>query len=142
MTFISMHSVIVCVVLSWRTYEMHPNLSLKPGCDRDGAVGFFFPATAGGGVCEASLPCAPLDVPPTPPQGVPTAGGDPDEDDDGGSSSHSTALSDEQEPEGWITRPITRDAARGCHFHNTLDTLLCWAMDRHTWAIEYHCVVY
>jgi hypothetical protein len=33
MTFISMHSVIMCVVLSWRTYEMHPDLSLKSGCD-------------------------------------------------------------------------------------------------------------
>jgi hypothetical protein len=34
MTFISMHSVIMCVVLSWRTYQMHPDLSLKSGCDR------------------------------------------------------------------------------------------------------------
>jgi hypothetical protein len=34
MTFISMHSVIMCVVLPWRTYEMHPTLSLKSGCDR------------------------------------------------------------------------------------------------------------
>jgi hypothetical protein len=33
MTFISMHSVIICVVLPWRTYEMHPVLSLKSGCD-------------------------------------------------------------------------------------------------------------
>ena len=33
MTFISMHSVIICVVLPWRTYEMHPALSLKSGCD-------------------------------------------------------------------------------------------------------------
>jgi hypothetical protein len=33
MTFISMHSVIMCVVLPWRTYEMHPDLSLKFGCD-------------------------------------------------------------------------------------------------------------
>jgi hypothetical protein len=33
MTFISMHSVIICVVLPWRTYEMHPDLSLKSGCD-------------------------------------------------------------------------------------------------------------
>ena len=31
MTFISMHSVIMCVVLPWRTYEMHPALSLNPG---------------------------------------------------------------------------------------------------------------
>jgi hypothetical protein len=33
MTFISMHSVIICVVLPWRTYEMHPILSLKSRCD-------------------------------------------------------------------------------------------------------------
>jgi hypothetical protein len=37
---------------------------------------------------------------------------------------------------------ITRDATRGCHFHDALDTLLCRAFDRHTWSIEYHCVVY
>jgi hypothetical protein len=36
MTFISMHSVIICVVLPWRTYETHPALSLKSGCDRSG----------------------------------------------------------------------------------------------------------
>jgi hypothetical protein len=33
MTFISMHSIIICVVFPWRTYEMHPALSLKSGCD-------------------------------------------------------------------------------------------------------------
>jgi hypothetical protein len=74
-----------------------------------------------------------------------SAGGDPNgdrDDDDGGSSSHSTELSKEKEPEGWITWPITHDAARGCHFHDALDTLLCWAFNRHTWSIEYHCVVY
>jgi hypothetical protein len=83
-------------------------------------------------------------MPPAPPQGIPAAGGDPDGDDDdaGGSSSHSTDLFEEQEPEGWITRPITRDAARGCHFHDALDTLLHRAFDRHTWSIEYRCVVY
>jgi hypothetical protein len=32
MTFISMHSVIMCVVLPWRTYQMHPDLSLKSEC--------------------------------------------------------------------------------------------------------------
>jgi hypothetical protein len=32
-TFISIHLVIICVVLLWRTYEMHPVLSLKSGCD-------------------------------------------------------------------------------------------------------------
>jgi hypothetical protein len=34
MTFISIHSVIICVVLPWRTYETHPYLSFKSGCDR------------------------------------------------------------------------------------------------------------
>jgi hypothetical protein len=33
MTFISIHFVIICDVLLWRTYEMHPALSLKSGCD-------------------------------------------------------------------------------------------------------------
>jgi hypothetical protein len=87
-------------------------------------------------------PAPQLEVTPAPPQGTPTAGGDPDGDDDGGSSSHSTELSEEQEPEGWITRPITRDVARSCHFHDALDTLMCQALDRHTWSIEYHCVVF
>jgi hypothetical protein len=32
--FISVHSVIICVVLPWRTYETHPALSFKSGCDR------------------------------------------------------------------------------------------------------------
>jgi hypothetical protein len=49
---------------------------------------------------------------------------------------------EEPEPEGWIARPITRDAVRGCHFHDALDTLLCRAFDRHTWSIEYRGVVY
>jgi hypothetical protein len=60
-------------------------------------------------------------MPPTPPQGIPAAGGDPDrdgdDDDDGGSLSYGTELSEEPEPKGWIVRPITRDTARGCHFH-------------------------
>jgi hypothetical protein len=83
-------------------------------------------------------------MPPAPPQGIPAADLDPDEDDDdaGGSSSHNTELSEEQEPEGWIARPITRDATRGCHFHDALNTLLRRAFDRHTWSIEYRCVVY
>jgi hypothetical protein len=38
-------------------------------------------------------------------------------------------LSEEQEPEGWIARPITRDAAHSCHFYDALDTLLHWAFD-------------
>jgi hypothetical protein len=32
-TFISIHFVIICNVLLWRTYETHPALSLKFGCD-------------------------------------------------------------------------------------------------------------
>jgi hypothetical protein len=56
--------------------------------------------------------------------------------------SHGTEHSEELEPEGWIARPITRDDARGCHFHDALDTLLRRAFDRHTWSIEYRCVVY
>jgi hypothetical protein len=81
-----------------------------------------------------------LEVPRAPPQRTPVAGGDPDgDDDDGGSSSHSTKPSKEQEPEGWVARPITRDATCGCHFHDALDTLLRRAFDRHkTWSIEYH----
>jgi hypothetical protein len=52
------------------------------------------------------------------------------------------ASSEEPEPEGWIARPITRDAARGCQFHDALDTLLRRAFDWHTLSIEYRCVVY
>jgi hypothetical protein len=85
-------------------------------------------------------------MPTAPPQGISAVGGDPDGDRDddeaSGSSSHGTELSEEPEPEGWIARPITRDVARGCHFHDALDTLLRWAFDRHTWSIEYRCVVY
>jgi hypothetical protein len=66
------------------------------------------------------------EMPPTPPQGIPADRGDPDrdrdgDDDDVGSLSHNMELLEEQEPKGWITRPITRDAARGCHFHDALD---------------------
>jgi hypothetical protein len=32
-TFISIHFVIICDVLLWRTYETHPALPLKSGCD-------------------------------------------------------------------------------------------------------------
>jgi hypothetical protein len=100
---------------------------------------------------ESERPPSPApqpEMPPAPPQGILAAGGDPDgdrdgdDDDAGGSSSHDTELSEEPEPEGWITRPITHDTARGCHFHDALDTLLRRAFDRHTWSIEYHCVVY
>jgi hypothetical protein len=70
-------------------------------------------------------PAPQLEMPPSPPQGIPAAGGDPerdgDDNDDSGSSSHNTELLEEKEPEGWIARPITRGTARGCHFHNTLD---------------------
>jgi hypothetical protein len=85
-------------------------------------------------------PAPQLEMPPTPTQGIPAAGGDPDwdgDDDDGGSSSHNKELSEEQEPEGWIARPITRDAAHGCHFHDALDTLLRQAFNLHTWPIKY-----
>jgi hypothetical protein len=34
-TFISIHLVIICVVLLWRTYETHPALPLKSRCDND-----------------------------------------------------------------------------------------------------------
>jgi hypothetical protein len=88
----------------------------------------------------------PLEAPPAPPLGVPTAGvaigGDPDDGGDDSSSSHSTDLSEEHEPEGWVARPITRDAARGCHFYDVLDTLLRQALDRRTWCIEYRCAVF
>jgi hypothetical protein len=47
-------------------------------------------------------------------------------------------ISEELDLKGWITR----DAARGFHFHDALDTLVHWALDRHTWSIEYRCVVY
>jgi hypothetical protein len=33
MTFISIHSIIICEVLPWRTYETHLALSFKSGCD-------------------------------------------------------------------------------------------------------------
>jgi hypothetical protein len=88
----------------------------------------------------------PLEAPPAPPLGVPAtgvaAGGDLDDGGDDNSSSHITDLSEEQEPEGWVARPITRDAARGCHFHDALDTLLRQALDRHTWSTKYCCVVF
>jgi hypothetical protein len=88
----------------------------------------------------------PLEAPPTPPLSAPSAGvavgGDPDDGGGDNSSSHDTDLSEEQELEGWVARPITHDAARGYHFHDALDTLLPRALDRRTWSIEYHCVVF
>jgi hypothetical protein len=94
---------------------------------------------------ESERPPSPApqsEMPPAPPRGIPAAGGDPDGDNDadGGSLSHNTELS--EEPEGWIARPITRDAARGCHFYDALDTQLHRDFDRHTWYNEYRCVVY
>jgi hypothetical protein len=111
-----------------------------------GAVGLFFLASAGGRVCEELLSCALAGGAPAPPLGIPTigvaAGGDPNDRGDDSSSSHITDLSEEQEPEGWVAQPITRDATRGCHFHDALDTLLRHALDRRTWSIEYRCVVF
>jgi hypothetical protein len=83
----------------------------------------------------------PLEAPPAPPLSAPAAGGDPDDGGGDSSSSFSTDLLADQEPEGWVARPITRDVARGCHFHDALDTLLRQALDRRTWSIKYRCVV-
>jgi hypothetical protein len=110
-----------------------------------GAAGLFPLALAGGGVWEAALLCASTRDSPAPPQGIPAARGDPDGDggnDNGSSLSYNMELSEEQEPEGWIARPIISDAARDCHFHDALDTLLRRAFNQHTWSIEYRCVVY
>jgi hypothetical protein len=91
-------------------------------------------------------PVLPLEAPPAPPLSAPAAGvaagGDPDDGGGNSSSSHDTDFSTDHEPEGWVARPITRDAARGCHFHDALDTLLRRALDRRTWSIEYRCVVF
>jgi hypothetical protein len=91
-------------------------------------------------------PVLPLEAPPAPPLSAPvaavTARGDLDDGGGNSSLSHSTDLSADQEPEGWVARPITRDVARGCHFHDALDTLLRRALDRRTWSIEYRCVVF
>jgi hypothetical protein len=88
----------------------------------------------------------PLEAPHVAPLSAPAAGvaagGDPDDRGGDSSSSFSTDLSADQKPEGWVARPITRDAARGCHFHDALDTLLRRSLDRRTWSIEYHCVVF
>jgi hypothetical protein len=88
----------------------------------------------------------PLEAPPAPPLSAPATGvavgGDLDDGGGDSSSSHDPDLSEKQELEGWVARPITRDAARGCHFHGALDILLCQALDRRTWSIEYRCVVF
>jgi hypothetical protein len=87
-----------------------------------------------------------LEAPPAPQLSAPAAGlavgGDPNDGGGDSSSSFSTDLSAKQEPEGWVARPIIRDAARGCHFHDALDTLLRQALDQRTWSIEYRCVVF
>jgi hypothetical protein len=41
-----------------------------------------------------------------------------------------------------MDRLTHRDVAHSCHFHDALDTLLHRAFNRHTWSIEYRCVVY
>jgi hypothetical protein len=78
--------------------------------------------------CDSCSPVPPLEAPPAPPLGVlaigVAAGGDPDDGGDDSISSDSTDLSEEQEPEGWVARPITRDAVHRCHFHDALNTLL------------------
>jgi hypothetical protein len=88
----------------------------------------------------------PLEAPPAPPLDAPApgvaAGGDPDDGGGDDSSSHDTDISADQEPKRWVAQPITRDAARGCHFHDALDTLLRRALDWCTWSIEYRCVVF
>jgi hypothetical protein len=91
-------------------------------------------------------PMLPLEAPPAPPLSAPAAGvaagGDPDDGGSDSSLSHNTNLSADQELEGWVARPITRDATRGCHFDDALDTLLRQALNRRTWSIEYRCVVF
>jgi hypothetical protein len=87
-------------------------------------------------------PTLPLEAPPAPPLSAPAAAGDPDDRGGDDSSSFSTDLSADQELEGWVARPITRDAAHGCHFHDVLNTLLRQALDRRTWSIEYRCAVF
>jgi hypothetical protein len=88
----------------------------------------------------------PLEAPTAPPLSAPAprvaVGGDPNDGGGDSSSSHDTDFSVDQELEGWVARPITHDAARGCHYHDALDTLLRRALDRRTWSIEYRCVVF
>jgi hypothetical protein len=63
--------------------------------------------------------CSPvllLEAPPAPPLSAPAAGvavgGDPDDRGGDSGSSFSTDLSAEQELEGWVARPITRDCSQ------------------------------
>jgi hypothetical protein len=91
-------------------------------------------------------PVLPLEAAPTPPLSATSTGvaarRDPDDGGGDNSSSHDTDFFADQEPEGWVARPITRDATRECHFHDALDTLLRRTLDRRTWSIEYRCVVF
>jgi hypothetical protein len=48
----------------------------------------------------------------------------------------------EMETTTMVAVRATTRSSRSCHFHDALDTLLHWAFDRHTWSIEYRCVVY
>jgi hypothetical protein len=46
-TFISIHLVIICVLLLWRTYETHLGLPLKSGCYKLGARYYKPPSLTG-----------------------------------------------------------------------------------------------
>jgi hypothetical protein len=138
-----------CTVPSQSSYLERPHRRLYEEQDQDQEQQDSSPSPQQEVESKRSPSLAPqLEMPHAPPQVIPAAGGDPDrdrdrdDDDAGGSSSHDTELLEEPEPEGWTARPITRDAASGCHFHDALGTLLRRSFDRHTWSIEYHCVVY
>jgi hypothetical protein len=70
-----------------------------------------------------------LEVPPAPPLSSPAAGvatgGDLDDGGGDGSSSHNTTLSEEQELEGWVARPITVRALAGVT--STMRSTPCYA---------------
>jgi hypothetical protein len=72
---------------------------------------------------------------PTPPQGIPTAGGDPngdgDDTDAGGSSSHSTELSEEPESEGGSLDPSLVTPLAGVT-STTLSTPCCVGLSTDT----------
>jgi hypothetical protein len=63
-----------------------------------------------------------LEVPPTPPHGTPAAGGDPDEDNDGVVQATAWSLRRSRRRKDGSPEPSLRDIARGCHFHDALDT--------------------
>jgi hypothetical protein len=62
-------------------------------------------------------PVLPLEAPPAPPLDAPAPGvaarGDPDDGGGANSSSHDTDFSADQEPEGWVARPITATLLAG-----------------------------